>query len=551
MTDGFGAPYVKLFYHGKEIQDRVEGFKYKQSEEEDEACTIKIRYDDRNAPDRPECQEGSQWSVIWGYIGSNVTQARKIYLQDVKWTFDDQNILGTFAFTERAVSLKQRSTSKVYTNTNILDVLYQVAKVHGVKAYVEIPGQYTKPKQRPYKGSTKTNTDTINPIDQANKIKNEPRRILLTPNLIGQLNDRMTKIHNGGIVSSSSVSNPITGDLKDLIASFDFYGTIPQANRADKQLLDELVRRQKDGPYFIDTHDDKMILKRRHFDKPSHKTFNWADGIGDLLAFEPESKHRLKKGTSVGITTQGWDKQNKSFYSVNTNTLSESQQNTLSAAQQKLTELNKILDDPNKSSVGYISTKQASISHDATNVVKILPSIVYTLDQKKVAEDKINELLPPPTNNKVINDPTANNPTKGLNNGGNNRRDAELKNNPGYIEVIGDPSLKKGQIITILGVSKKYSGNYYIKEITHEIDGFRSYIVRADIMRQGVNIKPNSGYADTKESGKTINNTIGSSNGNISDQPIEAFDAYIIPRQSTISQDNTRVIKTFPLFRKQ
>src|SRR5882757_4425826 len=104
MKDGLASPFVKFFYNGKELQDRVESFKYKESEEDDECCEVNFRYDDRNMPDQPQFQEGAIWTVIYGYIGGVISPVRTIYLQEIKWEYDDQNLLLTASFTERAVS---------------------------------------------------------------------------------------------------------------------------------------------------------------------------------------------------------------------------------------------------------------------------------------------------------------------------------------------------------------------------------------------------------------------------------------------------------------
>lgn len=553
MRDGLGAPYFKFFFNGKEIQDRVESCKYKESEDDDETCEVNIRFDDRRAADQTAFQEGAVWTLVFGFINGPVSPMRTIYLQEVKWEYDDQNILLTASFTERGISLKQRSTSKVYTKTSIIEILHDHARVHGLTPYVEIPGQYTKPEQKAYSESSKANSQDIDVTSLANKVKKQPLQIEITDQVVSVLKsyaaqqvtkDELDKTLFGTVqpdirqaqTSSSGGSVPIPSnsgnrdDIRNLLTSFNTYGTIPQANRSDKQLLDELAKRQPDGPYFIDTQDDKVVLKRRHFDKPSHRTFNWANGDGELIAFQPESKNRSKKGTSVGMTTQVWDKKAKKFVTTSTDAMSESNKNSLVVAQQQLDFLNKKLNDPTNSVKENVTTKQFNLAHDNTNVVKILPARIAVLDQKAVVEDQINKLKAPETNNKVVNDPTAKNPKDALNNGGNARRDAELKNNPGYMEVIGDPSLHKGQIITILGVSKKHSGNYYVKSVSHELDGYKSYLTRCDLTRQGINIKTNN----YKATDKTVNKTVGPDEGN---------NIHIIPtEQFNLKHDATNTV---------
>lgn len=554
MKDGQGAPYYKLFFDGREIQDRVESFKYKESEDDDECCEINVRHDDRFAADKPEYQEGAVWTAVFGFINGATSPMRKLYLQEIKWEYDDENLLVTLSFTERGVSLKQRSTSKVYTKTSIIEILHDHCRVHGLTPLVEIPGQYIKPQQKPYTESGLANSQNIDVTALANKVKKQPMQIEITDSIVKVLKDYaaqqvdkeeldktlfgtpQTDIRQSPSSSSSGANIPIPSNsgnrdnIRNLLTSFNTYGTIPQANRTDKQLLVELAKRQPDGPYFIDTQDDKAVLKRRHFDKPSHRTFNWANGDGELLAFQPESKNRAKKGTSVGMSVMVWDKKLKKWVSASTNADNESNKNSLVVAQQKLDFLNKKLNDPTNSVNERVTIKQFNLAHDNTNVVKILPARVAVLDQQAIVDDQVNKLQHPETNNKNILDPTARNPKEALDNAGNARRDGELKNNPGYIEIIGDPSIHKGQIVTILGVSKKHGGNYYIKNVTHEIDGYKSYITRCDLVRQGINIKTNS-YRATD---KTINKTVG---------PDEGSNVHIIPtEQFNLKHDATNTV---------
>ena len=67
--------------------------------------------------------------------------------------------------------------------------------------------------------------------------------------------------------------------------------------------------------------------------------------------------------------------------------------------------------------------------------------------------------------------------------------------------AIGDPSIEDMQIITLNNIGKKYSGNYYVKECTHEVDINSGYLLILDDLRSNA-----QGIADgnaTVESTKT------------------------------------------------
>jgi hypothetical protein len=78
----------------------------------------------------------------------------------------------------------------------------------------------------------------------------------------------------------------------------------------------------------------------------------------------------------------------------------------------------------------------------------------------------------------------------------------------------GDVGLWPGEIITILGVGKKYSGNHYITKADHVVNCGSGYIVSLEMARKGANIisDPNTDIS-TKELGKNLNTQTGPDGG--------------------------------------
>lgn len=68
----------------------------------------------------------------------------------------------------------------------------------------------------------------------------------------------------------------------------------------------------------------------------------------------------------------------------------------------------------------------------------------------------------------------------------NTRKAAELDNNPGSAELLGQPDIAVGQIITILGVAQTHSGNYYIGECEHVLSDVTYELHIEKLMRDGV-----------------------------------------------------------------
>lgn len=90
----------------------------------------------------------------------------------------------------------------------------------------------------------------------------------------------------------------------------------------------------------------------------------------------------------------------------------------------------------------------------------------------------------PETSKQMGNEGTdAANKAKGF--ASNSKANSQLDNNPASARTIGNPFLTVGTLITITNVSKKHSGNYYIKEVEHQIgeDGYMCTI--SNLTRQG------------------------------------------------------------------
>lgn len=66
----------------------------------------------------------------------------------------------------------------------------------------------------------------------------------------------------------------------------------------------------------------------------------------------------------------------------------------------------------------------------------------------------------------------------------NSVTDALQKQLEGNLVVIGQPSLQSSKIITINNVSDKYSGDWYIKEVSHKIDASGGYTSTLDLIKK-------------------------------------------------------------------
>lgn len=504
MDNGYGAAYISAFFGTVQLQDHIESFKYTSSEDDDDNCEINFKTDDRNAPDRPEFQEGVVWTVIWGYIGGKVSHVRKVYCYEVKWEFDDQNILLTISFHDKGVTLKQRSSKKLHTNTSLIDILHDAGKVHGIKTSIELPGANGQPPIKIF---------TTDELQASLKAFAAQQTALQAENkaLFGTTDSELENQVSIAPAINLGTENDNRAAWRAMFENFGMYPSIAQGNKTDKQLMDELGKRQPGGQFIIDTTDDEATAKKRDFNQKPIRSWTWANGDGELPVFQPESKGTSKDGSSINLNYDGWDKENKTYFNGDSNVaaLTDKSKETLAKFEKQFKAIEWV--DPKKI-LGFTAvTLEANLSADATNRVQIIPQPITILNKQTALANTIKAFGDPNGVTKAFNDPTSNSPDVTLDHADNLRDEAELKNNPGYIEAFGDPGIMKGKIITILGVSKKYAGNYYITKIDHIIGDGKAYMIHADIVRQGHNTKTNNNYLSNRQTRKTLNKTIGAS----------------------------------------
>lgn len=476
MENGFGSAFVNIFYQGKLLSDNVDSFKYCSSEKDGDDCTIILRFDNRNAADSPAFQEDTEWQVAWGWIASKRKSFKKtLIIYELLWAFDNDNIQLTVSLNAAGYSTKQRTSKQVYTNTSMVEILHNTGKIHGLKTSVWIKGPDGNPIQ------TITSDELI---AEMKRLKAKDPHFFDAPS--GASHEYPENLVNG--------------------INFRNYDNISQGNKTDKQLLDELGQKQPGGQFNLEATDDELNLKPRNFNQAPIRSYSFADTDGELISFEPESKNKSKNGSGVNLNYDGWDPVTKTYYTGDANVLTDTEKKTLAKYEK---EFYNISSSPDDKIVSFLATtKQGSMGADASNRVQLVGTPVTVLDRKKALANTI-KYFDPTFFNKGVNDPTATNPSDSLDFANGLRDEANLKMNPGKVEVIGEASLMQGKIITVLGVSKKYSGNYYITKADHDIKKGH-YMTTLEVVRQGHNIKTSSAYLPSSETGKTINKTIGS-----------------------------------------
>lgn len=249
------------------------------------------------------------------------------------------------------------------------------------------------------------------------------------------------------------------------------YETMPQGGKTDFEFLKYLTSFQSDIPFQFYLEGQTLRFKKRNLKKQSIVTHTWNNGRGKVKRFSPSSMETKKEGGSKETEAVGIDPLTGEDISkkANANTVKNDEK----------------LDD--------------YVIHYNTNSEEVYKS--SSAYQKKQKDNEQNG-----TGKKILSSSGDNEETENLANKA--KKDSELNDNTAELLIEGDPAVEADEIITMSGVGEKYSGNWYIHTVTHEI-GDNGYETTEKLKRNSSR-KPNLEKEDAqKSSNDSLNKTPG------------------------------------------
>lgn len=532
MQDGFEAPFIRVFFNNREITDSFESMRYVYDEEDDDEIEIQLKSDSRGVADKPEFQEKAQLLLIWGFIKGVTSHVRKVTIRDAVWQYTRENVVGVLKCTEKGSELKGATTKEVHKKKSLIDLVQDKGKKHDLLTELILP-------------KDKLPTTSIAPLPGETSeqfFKRDKNKATYTvtsgknPGLLYQgapikmvtLKDLQAVKDREDAAKAAKANGPI--DLSKLTDLFQKHDSLPQAGKSDKQILDETAQRDVNGPYIVETRDDKIMIKKRDFGKVPYKAYEYGGPLGDLLEFIPETKTRGRMGTSTSMGFGNWNGLDKTFTSGTADGADGSpvlahyieMRNFYQDVSKKgggalITTTNvktrAYTASPNTLKAGMITNNVARADNTLvrTNSAILVP---VTIDDRVAILDKqISDYKNPDKNNETANkdfyNPKGNGkPADAYAQANNHRKNSELNKNCASAIVWGDPKIETGQIITIIGASKKHSGNYYIKKSTHTVTK-EGYFTELELVRQGHNIASTKNHKNHKELGRDLNQKFG------------------------------------------
>lgn len=524
-TQGYGSPFVKAFLSdGTEVTLELVSFQYKYSEKKDDSCDLVLEYEDPTVIDGKGFEEDVEWTITWGYIQGKKT-TRKIYIREINPSYSERGVTIEIYGTCKGSYLKERKEKRMNKGKTLVDVAKVIASDNGLNLIGPEPLYQTD--EGDIYAIVHTTKDIEVPTSEHITIDPTTFDVTLQEQVFAKDEARSQYLH-----------------------TFVVHPEFVQGALSEKALLDEMAAQEPNGPLIIETRDDNLIVKKRPLDSKPVRVFKWQRETRDVVRFKPESRSQKYKNETTNINTGGWDIDKKTYVERNITEGSDYQPrlgSQLEGSPRKIKPRNEkdygfignanirtaigiILENPevsitegldfnqddlkgnNESGVGnkdkgdvpegqilivgadYVNAQPGTdevdiVSNDRTgldiylNQTTAIDETAVTLPTGGILD--INEYV------ELVDDLKLDD----ANQVKNERANAALKMNPATLVAEGDPDIECGQVVTVLGVAKKHSGNYYVEESTHTI-------------------KPRSGYMMELALPRNARNTSGSSVGN-------------------------------------
>lgn len=244
--------------------------------------------------------------------------------------------------------------------------------------------------------------------------------------------------------------------------------SLPQGHLSDYEFLQQVAMKEADGDYICFVRDTELRFEKRGVEKKSKRTFTYGDPESKILSFEPKNQESTAKKGGINSTAAGFDAMNKKPV-VHSSSRKDGA----------------MLDE-------YVNVYDANGNKTGTKKVPIQQPEKQQKDATLGTQGLGQTMVMPPMDGKSLGS-TAKSQTKA---GALNQETASLR-------IEGDPTIRANEVITMAGVFKKHSGNWYAKKVTHEINS-GGYITTYELAKNGRKV------GSVKATGK-VNKTVGSS----------------------------------------
>lgn len=504
LPEGYGTPLAWLYtpsgdvlrdYDNTPIVKYLEEFEYEYAEEEDDTCTLTFKIPNITTIDLPYFQQDVVLHVQWGFLLStgNIIKSplRKVAIRDLDKKYSPEGIELVLQCTDLVSYLKGFRTKTVRSNTSEMRLSRAVDKSEDnfMQWLKEVSdGRYT---------ATYTRGKNVYRLDLNGRMQNGEQDINT---------GRYKKV-----VDNTRVQKDVMLDLKVGKIIKGKSKTITQA--IEDQLKNQAeLEKGGSGKPIMDTTDNNIHIKHRNYDQPIFKTFIWAGGTGEVLKFDSSTKTRATKEDSASSTAVNPYKKEVVTTEVETADTSKNDYTSIPVADMskldfsnydgKKTTINEKPYKPTQETVEkWLEHSRDIHKHNIKFPLdqKELPDLRYVINKEYVNDPVMGTRTAPVfvtvPSKQIINSPDfialstkVSNEIKAK-----YRKAAAVggavvekiqRKYESTMDVIGDPSLIKGKVINVTGLSRLDNGNWYITRARHTIRLGEGYLVSMDLIKK-------------------------------------------------------------------
>ena len=250
----------------------------------------------------------------------------------------------------------------------------------------------------------------------------------------------------------------------------------PQGNLDDLTFLRKLADEEQAGNYIVYIQDDTLFFVRRGLDTASRVTITFGQGNNGLIGFKPRYRESTAPTEGAGSSIVSFDFENK--------------KTVVAESKPENEEENITLDD-----YDLLYSDTGDFIAEQTNTESVNPDAVGN----DFGESGLPDIIE--TGKKIMD--MATNPDEVAAKVNSAKKSGTFKVLEGSLRMQGTPNLKPNEIITLKRFFTKYSGNWLIEKIRHEIQGGASYISTLTINKNGSKKPSSKNTAVAKVSNKT------------------------------------------------
>lgn len=440
------APFVKVYTDDRtQLYAKVTRFEYTDSEMASDASYITIEEIDVDIIDDPNLQEGKAIYVNWGYVGG-VTNNKKLYIFDIKPEFTNEGVRLSLECYAKAAYLKMNTQDEIYQDFNIEEVMEDIADKNGLDFRKELEAR-----------------------------EREKNNALYDEHYVGE--------RSPNIYTPRGVIHAQDRTAVPKLYAFKRQAEYPTANKSEEKVIKELIDEDHVENLVFKGTEDTLLLRKRNLDQKPYKKFVYKSEPGNLLEFTPASKSSVFKKAGTSVKWSAWDPEKKEY-----------NEGTVDAEQTNEAVLGDLVELPSDKIKGGLSKYNKTESHpngrkfnfyidDGSRASVYSPTGVTAATDATAVRVGLRLL---PTSMRDNLDTTEQTKDDAVAKANNRRGQSSLSLYSSAARVLGDPELQSGKVISILKVSIKYSGNYYISSVRHEL-GSNGYLCYLELLSNSYN----------------------------------------------------------------